>query len=674
VPILIPIALLGWIPLSIGLFLMLPPQRAAVVGLIGAWLILPPAVLLVSGLPDYDKMAAATVGILLATLIFEPHRILGFRPQWFDMPMVIWCLIPLISSLENKLGVYDGVSGVFVCIVRWGFPYLVGRLYLGDRDGLRELGIVSVIGGIAYIVPIMIELRLSPVLKCWVYGIHAWEGTRYGAYRPWVFLSTGIELGMWMAVVSLLAVWMWKAGTLKRIGAVPVGPVFLPMLLVTNVLTRSAGALILLIVGLVILWLSTKLKSRLFLCVILLASPLYYALRVPGIWTGENLVSFIESIDAERAQSLGFRFECENMLIARAMQQPVWGWAGWGRNRVIGPDGRDLAATDGLWILTLGCYGCVGLATWTVVLVLPSLLFVRRFPVSQWDSPTVAPLAAFAALLGLYMIDCLANGFINLVLIAASGGLMCIRPSNLGTKARNHSGTFGDDARKLLQKASELGRTQADEVSAPGFAKKAAPRAFEDGVESSLEQVADRYVQLARSLRSQRLPAEARSAWTHALSLLTDAASAHPEAREALSRRCDCANDLAWFLCNEPDPTVADQSLAVRLAQEATQADPQSSAYWNTLGAAYYQAGRPNSAIDALERSITLSNGGTGFDYVFLCLSHASIGEFEQAKYWRDRTGMWLQEQNRNHPELIRLHEDACRRCSAPRTPSSSGS
>ena len=121
--ILVPIALLGWIPLTVGLFLVLPPRRAAVGSIIGAWLILPPATLSVSGLPDYDKMVAATLGILLATLIFEPHRILNLRLQWFDLPMVFWCIIPLIASLTNQLGAYDGLSGVFTAIVRWGLPY-----------------------------------------------------------------------------------------------------------------------------------------------------------------------------------------------------------------------------------------------------------------------------------------------------------------------------------------------------------------------------------------------------------------------------------------------------------------------------------------------------------------------------------------------------------------------
>ncbi|MBV8487075.1 MAG: bacterial transcriptional activator domain-containing protein [Planctomycetaceae bacterium] len=657
-PILIPIALLGWIPLTVGLFLVLPARRAAVVSIIGAWLLLPPAILQMSGLPDYDKLSAATLGILLATLIFEPHRILDFRLQWFDLPMVFWCIIPLISSLDNKLGVYDGLAGVFVCIVRWGLPYLVGRLYLGERDGLRDLGVASVIGGIAYIIPIMIELRLSPVLKGWVYGMYQWEGTRFGSYRPWVFLTTGLELGMWMAAVSLLAVWMWKSGLLHRIGAVPVGSIFVPMLLVTNILTKASGALVLLIIGLAALWLSTRLRSRFFLFAMVLVSPLYYAVRIPGIWSGDNLVSFIESIDAERAQSLGFRFICEDMLIARAMQQPVWGWGGWGRSRVTGSDGRDLAATDGLWIINLGYYGCVGLTTWTVILTLPSLLFIRRFPVSQWDTPAVAPLAAFATLLSLYNIDCLANGFLNLVLIAASGGLICVRPLDFGTKAQGRTGRLSDDAQKERLAAGKPRSSYTDGVK-PGIDTKSVPGA----VEMSAEQVAARYEQLARTLKNQRQLAEAKSAWTHALSLLTDAALAHPETPGVLSRRCDCANDLAWFLCTEPDPTVAEPALAVQLATEATQADPHSAAYWNTLGAAHYRAGDAPSAIGALERSLSLTQGGTGFDYVFLSLSHGLLGQFEQAKNWRDRTAMWLQQQNRKHPELLRLHEQACEQC-----------
>ena len=383
---LIPIALLGWIPLSISLLALLPPRRAVVASFIGAWLLLPPASIPLSGLPDYDKMMAATVGILLGTLIFQPNRLLEFRPQWFDLPMLCWCIAPLISSLQNGLGLYDGLSGSLGCIVRWALPYLIGRLYLGEPEGLRELTIGTIFGGVAYVPAILLELRLSPFLKGLVYGMYQWEGARYGAYRPFVFLTTGLELGMWMTAVSLTAVWIWRCGVLKRIGALPFGTFVMPTLLVVTVLCRSGGALILLLGGLILIWSCTRFNSKLLFYALLLAAPVYYSVRIPNFWSGDDLVNVIETLDADRAQSLGYRFYCENLLIRRAMQQPLWGWGGWGRNRVVGPDGRDMAVTDGMWIIYLGTFGCFGLFSWTTVLLLPPWLFLVRYPVRQWKT------------------------------------------------------------------------------------------------------------------------------------------------------------------------------------------------------------------------------------------------------------------------------------------------
>ena len=299
--ILIPIALLSWIPVSLILFVLLPPRRAVVATIISAWLLLPPAAIPLSGLPDYDKMMAATVGIMLGTLIFQPNRLLGFRPQWFDLPMLCWCIAPFISSMQNGYGPYDGLSGLVGCIIRWGLPYFIGRLYLGDPEGLRELTIGIIFGGIAYIPAILLEVRLSPFLRSVVYGMHKWEGTRFGGYRPFVFLTTGLELGMWMTAVSLTAVWIWRCGALKRIGTLPFGTCYLPVILVVTVLCRSSGALVLLSGGLLILWLCTRFNSKLFLYALLLIPPIYYGLRIPDLWSGDNLISFVEKLDATRA-------------------------------------------------------------------------------------------------------------------------------------------------------------------------------------------------------------------------------------------------------------------------------------------------------------------------------------------------------------------------------------
>ena len=219
---LIPIVLLGWIPISIVLLFVLPAQRAVVALIVGA-APFPPAAIPISGLPDYDKMMAATLGIMLGTLIFQPNRLLEFRPRLFDLPMVCWCLCPLISSLDNGLGLYDGLSAALGNTVRWGLPYLVGRLYFGDLQGFRDLTIGIVIGALAYVPPTAFEIRMSPMLRGMVYGMGGWGGLRFSGYRPYVFLANGLEHGMWMTIASLTAVWLWKCGALKRIGHCPWG-------------------------------------------------------------------------------------------------------------------------------------------------------------------------------------------------------------------------------------------------------------------------------------------------------------------------------------------------------------------------------------------------------------------------------------------------------------------
>ena len=128
---------------------------------------------------------------------------------------------------------------------------------------------------------------------------------------------------------------------------------------------------------------------------------------------------------------------------------------------------------------------------------------------------------------------------------------------------------------------------------------------------------------------------------------------------EIQKQRWDCANDLAWFLINEPDPAVGDLQLAVRLATQTTEAEPEAAAYWNTLGAAYSRAGDDANAITALERSVTLTGGGTGFDFVFLTLAHSRLGQYEQANHWKAQTDLWMEQHEIHHPELSRLHVQA---------------
>jgi hypothetical protein len=164
-------ALLGWIPAVLMIFALLPSRKAAATAVIGAWLLLPPYTLAIASLPDYSKSTAATLGVLLATVIFDPNRLLTFRPRWFDLPMLLWCHSGVASSLQNNLGLYDGLSDALSQCLTWGLPYLIGRLYFGNPEDLRYFATAMVIGGLSYILPSLYEIRMMTSLLKLVYGM-----------------------------------------------------------------------------------------------------------------------------------------------------------------------------------------------------------------------------------------------------------------------------------------------------------------------------------------------------------------------------------------------------------------------------------------------------------------------------------------------------------------------
>jgi tetratricopeptide (TPR) repeat protein len=639
--------------------MVLPARRAVVIGMIGAWILLPPAVIPLAGLPDYNKAMAATSGIIIGTLIFEPNRLLNFRPRWFDVPALGWCFSPLASSLSNGLGVYDGLSASLSNIVYWVLPYLIGRLYLSDYEGMRELTIGIVMGGLLSTLFCIYEIKMSPRLLIQVYGIGRWEGERMGGYRPRAFFATGLELGMWMTAVSLTATWLWRCGTLKQIGQHPFGGLFLPVLLVTTVLCRSTGALSLLVAGIATLWICTRLNSKVLMCVLLLSAPIYYAVRIPNLWRAEELVKLVSTyLSAERAQSFEFRLQNEDILVQKALQQPVFGWGGWGRSRVYDKFGKDVSITDGYWIICLGHYGLVGLFFWTTFLLLPAALFFVRYPVRQWQGSTVAPLAIVATLLGLYMIDCLLNGFVNLVYITASGGLIGALPSFSRWRMWPHDASESIPSTRPDQSQLSSHESGNSLDRKPQQSNNLIAISNDTHLMSQMR-LTNRYQQLARVLKDKGKPTQAKSAWMHALNLLTDITSTHPGVPEFQRQWSGCVNDLAWFLLSEPNSAPGDLVQAVHLATRATEVNPECTIYWNTLGAAHYRAGDATSAIAALERSIALCKTGTGFDHVFLAMAYARLGQQEPAQHWYDQATRWIEQHESPPMELRWLHEEA---------------
>lgn len=422
----------GWPLIIVLVFLVVPPRRAVIFSFLAGWMFLPDVVFELPGLPDYGKMMAATVSALVGALVFDTRTVLSYRPSWADVPMFIWCLCPFVSSITNGLGVYDGASGVFHSVAKWGVPYLLGRVYLRDLTAFRELATMLFVAGLIYVPLCIFEIRMSPQLNKLVYGFGNVSGggeyrEEFGAWgsRPRVFMGTGLALGTFMTATSLMGVWLWYTRALKRLRGYPVGPL-VGLLVVTAFACKNVGALALLIFGLTALFSIRILRGPLLIYALILAAPAYMGLRATGSWSADSMVELASMIHEKRGMSLNGRLVNDSMLAEKALQRPVFGWGGWGRSRIYDEKGRDISVTDGEWIIVLGVNGVAGLTAFTIMLLLPPTLMVARYRAVSWLTPQVGPAGAAAVLVVLYMIDNLFNAMFNPVYVVAAAGLVTV--------------------------------------------------------------------------------------------------------------------------------------------------------------------------------------------------------------------------------------------------------
>ena len=436
---LIPIVLFGWMPIVFYLFVRFPTQRAVIISFVVAWLFLPQASYPIPLLPPYDKISASCYAILLATIVYDTARITTFKPGWLDVPMVICCLCPIVSQVTNG---GSPISPTFNQIITWGLPYFLGRLYLGSLDGLRQLAIGIFAGGLAYIPFTLLEGVRGPILHQMVYGVNAFEdwgqARRMGGWRPVVFMQHGLMVGLWMMTAALIAVWLWQTGTLKKFQGQNIKTLAI-VLTIAFFLCRSTGAYSLFAFGLIVLFSAKWFRTSLPLLFIIGYIVFYLYVAASGQFSSKDVMAVINPIfGEERAASLKFRFDMEEILGDKARQRFLFGWGDSGGNRVYNGYGKDISVTDSLWIIAFGTNGAVGLASLFSSLLLPVVVFcVSKYPARTWANPKVAPAAVLAVSLTMYVFDCVLNAMTNPIFAVIAGGisgLVLKAPESLKTK------------------------------------------------------------------------------------------------------------------------------------------------------------------------------------------------------------------------------------------------
>jgi hypothetical protein len=233
---LIHIAIASWFVLVFALFWVRPAAEAVVASLVVGWLFLP-----VYGYPltgFHSKFEIVATGVLLGSLIFAPRTWLRFRPGLVDVPMALACLAPFVSALTNEVGLYNAGSDLKAALLRWGVPYLLGRVFLSDLQGIRTIALGLFLGGLGYVPFCLYEARMSPQLHRMLYGFHQHEflqTVRWGGFRPMVFMSHGLALGLLMSLACLSGFWLWRSGAKQRLWGVPM-PAALAVLFFTTLI------------------------------------------------------------------------------------------------------------------------------------------------------------------------------------------------------------------------------------------------------------------------------------------------------------------------------------------------------------------------------------------------------------------------------------------------------
>jgi hypothetical protein len=422
------LALAAYPVFMIGLFLTLRPSRAVFISYLIAWLYLPLITIDIPGLPNYGKFSACNIVVLPCIFLFDISSLFKWRFHPADIALLFWVLVPFGSSISNGLGSWDGMSGSVSHLMLYGIPYVSGKLYLRELKEWIDLRLFLCVAALSYIPLCFYEIRMSPQLHSIVYGTGGRQHWVVGSFgwQPSVFMNSVFEIATMYAITAVILFGSRRVKMHFWVSASAFKWAFIAMTALAKKLTG---------IGLVAIGIGTLFLKSFWPKWILVGIPvLYMFVFVSGIWHGEGLADWVKLTSVERADSLQFRIDNDVRLVQKALERPWFGWGGWGRNRVYDDEGRDISITDSMWMITLGTTGLVGLASQTLLFLLPSASLFRQFSKNNAieSVPENTIVLASAVVLGLHLVDNLFNAFPNSIYPMLAGGLASFRFKNQG--------------------------------------------------------------------------------------------------------------------------------------------------------------------------------------------------------------------------------------------------
>lgn len=423
-----------------------------------AWMLLLEVMFLPAGLDlpfaALNKHRIGVLSVTAALLIFHRKEI-GLRERARHFPLFALLVVvggalqtvrtntdPLTFGILRipGLGLRDGAWMIYGYFVDMFLPFAIGqRVFRRERD-LRDLLEVLSTCTLIYAPLCLLEMRLSPQFSNWVYGYfpHSFIQTMRGSgYRPVVFMSHGLAVAMFLFSGFCAGLALRQARTTAR-PSPGVRAMIAGVLLLAG---RSLASIIYASIALLLhLFPSARARARLAatLGVLVLAYP---TMRAYDLVPTADILQVFARVSTQRSASLMTRFDQEDKLLERAMKRPLYGWGGWGRNRIYswwGERGdewagyRDYSITDGSWIIWLGGAGAVGFAASFALIVVPLLRYARRY--TRLPPSSQLLVGALAVMVGLSAADLLPNSQFDYLPVVFSGALFTLSASSAQRK------------------------------------------------------------------------------------------------------------------------------------------------------------------------------------------------------------------------------------------------
>ena len=427
------------------LYKKLTPKQTIFLAISLATLILPSAYTVdYPLLPPLDRDSLTSLA-LLVVLAIKKQKYTVFKSGAWNKFLIGYLFAIVASTLANMDAIepggvsirgtelYDIISDVILFML-FLVPFFLGRSFFNNPLDTEYMYKTLTILALVYGVLMLYELKFGPHLHETAYGYFPGnfiQQLRGDGFRPVVFVWHGLKLAFWFVIATIAALALFKnkvdvlkLPSLKVIPGLKLlsGLKLIIFLVIVLLLCKTVSATMYLLIAAILMFFF-KLKRQLFFSFIMAIMVMIYPVNTTTQYVKySDILNFVSSYDGERSASLKTRFDNEERLAARAMQRPLFGWAGWGRSHVY-ENGQDITVLDGMWIIVLGKQGIVGFIFYYLLLIYP-LYLARKYYRYIDNSTHQVYFVTLAIILAIGILDSIPNTGMMPVHFLLAGALL----------------------------------------------------------------------------------------------------------------------------------------------------------------------------------------------------------------------------------------------------------